>query len=65
MQLCNSALRKRSRNLTHCTDKDTNQRNRELLNIPYLVSGRTKTQVSYNAKANILSLGSSRAESGR
>ena len=65
MQLYNSALRKRSRNLSRCTDKDTKQRNRDLLNVPYLVSGRTKTQVSCNAKANILSLGSSRAEGGR
>ena len=65
MQLYNSALRKRSRNLSHCTDKDTNQRNRHLLNVPYLVSGRTKTQVCCNAKANILYLGSSRAPAGR
>ena len=54
MYLYNSTLRKRSWNLTHCTDKDTNQRNRDLLNVPYLVSGGTKTRVTCDAKANIL-----------
>lgn len=48
--------RKRSGKCPHSTDKETKQEVEIFLTLLNLVSGRTKTQASYNSKVNVLSL---------